>query len=1027
MPLIESALLSLGESVSKALFASWLRGRTPGARSDESVEDLLRRRVPQTLQRRRTERQFDQVADRVTEKLHDFLETEYRNVSENELTAAALLVRDLFQSVERDPSFLLQADLDALKIENALRKAGAEKIHNALLSQAGTFVFNSVLRETAAYVIEVFTALPDFQAKATKEILRRETALVAMVEQVLSKLPTSTDNRNSDSATFETYYRRSMALKLDQLELFGATLSEYSRRYALSVAYISLMVASAEPQTESPHSTKMQSPPPEAAADPTLRVETTLGYGSQRVLIRGDAGSGKTTLLQWLAVAASRRELPAGLNSWNDLIPVYLPLRRYAKRPLPRPDEFLNLMLPNLAGIMPDRWMHELLQSARALMLLDGLDELPAARREEFKGWFDDLLRDFPDVAVVLTSRPTAADKAWFHAKKIQAYDLQPMSLQDIKSLIDHWHMAVTKDLEDEDELKALDRYPDMLKDIIEDRRPIRTLASNPLMCALICALHRDRRTHLPRDRMELYRIALEMLLERRDRERKVAEDDEAHLSYREKELLLEDLAYWLIRNGQSDATVVDATIRIDAMLPNITRVSNAADVLTYLIERSGVIRSPVEGRVDFVHRSFQEFLAAKAAVQGADIPLLLHSADDDQWREVIILAAGHARPSECERLIKGLLERGSRKGAGSHRLTLLAMACLETAAQLSPELRAEVTQALGRVVPPKTASDAAAIAAAGELATPFLTDHVDARPLVVAACVRALALIGGEASMKAIAQYAADKRPAVGTEVIKSWSMFPADLYAKRVLSTAPLVQGAIELSDRSYIEYLPLLKHLRRIYAERLDKESLRALGRLQRVRHLVLSRVDLDDFFWLTNASTRALELKYSSLYSWEGICEGASGLAQLSLEHCTGSMVGSLGYLPRLAKVEMYNADVHSLRFLESCAGLRKLSIRECPNLTSLRGISHFRDLEEIALEDNIGLYSISELTALPKLQCVTMAGAYVEDLSPLLQIRSLRSLHVSGVEDGSSLRDLSECGVEVTRRRESSSPSRSRRR
>jgi hypothetical protein len=41
-------------------------------------------------------------------------------------------------------------------------------------------------------------------------------------------------------------------------------------------------------------------------------------------------------------------------------------------------------------------------------------------------------------------------------------------------------------------------------------------------MCALVCALHRDRRGHLPHSRMELYQAALSMLLVRRDRERSI-------------------------------------------------------------------------------------------------------------------------------------------------------------------------------------------------------------------------------------------------------------------------------------------------------------------------------------------------------------------------------------------------------------------------------------------------------------------------------------------------------------------------
>jgi predicted NACHT family NTPase len=49
-------------------------------------------------------------------------------------------------------------------------------------------------------------------------------------------------------------------------------------------------------------------------------------------------------------------------------------------------------------------------------------------------------------------------------------------------------------------------------------------------------------------------------------------------------------------------------------------------------MERSGLLREPAAGRVDFVHRTFQEYLAAKAAVDNDEIGQLVANAHDDQW-----------------------------------------------------------------------------------------------------------------------------------------------------------------------------------------------------------------------------------------------------------------------------------------------------------------------------------------------------------------------------------------------------------
>ena len=73
--------------------------------------------------------------------------------------------------------------------------------------------------------------------------------------------------------------------------------------------------------------------------------------------------------------------------------------------------------------------------------------------------------------------------------------------------------------------------------------------------------------------------------------------------------------------------------------------------VRRFFVERTSLLREPVSQRVDFPHRTFQEYLAALAAVDASDFGLLKSKAKDDQWRETIILAAGEARPKEHARI----------------------------------------------------------------------------------------------------------------------------------------------------------------------------------------------------------------------------------------------------------------------------------------------------------------------------------------------------------------------------------------
>ena len=176
------------------------------------------------------------------------------------------------------------------------------------------------------------------------------------------------------------------------------------------------------------------------------------------------------------------------------------------------------------------------------------------------------------------------------------------MTWPDVREFVRHWHAAFRSEPTGQDRHAELADCERKLLDALYARRHLRLLATSPLLCAMICALNLDRRTQLPDERMELYAIALEMLLERRDIERQIGEAG-PRLSKTIKMLLLEDLAYRLIRNGWSDAPsdrVIEWITHRMASMPKAD-ADGGPPVLSGLIERSGLIREPVAGRVDFV------------------------------------------------------------------------------------------------------------------------------------------------------------------------------------------------------------------------------------------------------------------------------------------------------------------------------------------------------------------------------------------------------------------------------------------
>jgi hypothetical protein len=135
-----------------------------------------------------------------------------------------------------------------------------------------------------------------------------------------------------------------------------------------------------------------------------------------------------------------------------------------------------------------------------------------------------------------------------------------------------------------------------------------------------------------------------------------------------------------MIKNQWTEISIDSARDRIARKLENLRTDSGTGDpptaerVLDLFLERSGMLREPVEGRLDFAHRTFQEFMAAHAAVLEGDIGVLAANATNSQWREVIILGAGIARPAEREALLSELLSKAEQNPRKRYSRRLVSM-----------------------------------------------------------------------------------------------------------------------------------------------------------------------------------------------------------------------------------------------------------------------------------------------------------------------------------------------------------------
>ncbi|MEN8654989.1 NACHT domain-containing protein [Streptomyces sp. 21So2-11] len=708
---------------------------------------------------------------------------------------------------------LALSDVEAVELGHTalareLRRAsGGPERH---LSADATYFYERLLDATCLHILNFFTQRSNFIPATLVTQSRRQGELIAKVDALIARNPLP----GAEDVAFEQRYLAHIARKHSKLTIFGIDLSNSPGKWPLDAAYLSLeatgggaaaselaraLVDSAEGYGKYPRflasRTRINPKHHEQllkteAALHTARFETRPADQAlsthERVLLRGEAGSGKTTLVQWLAVSAARQDLDDRMAYLHDRVPFVLPLRtltRHGER-LPAPKDFLAAVDSALAGEQPTGWEARVLTAKRGLVLVDGIDEIPDAERARTRAWLSDLIDAYPGNRWLVTSRPSAVREDWLGDEDFTELTLSPMRPADVAAFIKRWHTAARTGSDEDD--KDLAAYEQQLLAAVRAKPDLGHLATNPLLCGLICALHRDRRGFLPLGRKDLYTAALSMLLVRRDRERAMGVPD---LREEPQIQLLQRLAYWLIRNGRA---VMDRSraerIITDALpaVPELAALGDAKAVFDHFLHRSGLLREPAPSTVDFIHRTFQDFLGARAVVDDGDFGVLIEHAADDQWRDVIRMAVAHARPRERAEFFTDLLTYGDAHPdpAVRTRVHLLAAACLEHAAELAPHVRQSVEERAAALIPPRSSEAARELATAGPMILDLLPGPEQLEPDVAHDVVVAASHVASDLAILFLARFCGHESELVRAQLIWSWARFETGPYTEEVIA---------------------------------------------------------------------------------------------------------------------------------------------------------------------------------------------------------------------------------------------------
>lgn len=411
---------------------------------------------------------------------------------------------------------------------------------------------------------------------------------------------------------------------------------------------------------------------PESQVDPASGKANLTDLGSARLPV----------LVKISEFADACRDKPGllladflGWHSWLGEFPTY-GNDHADKRGEALPATQLNLLLKKY------------IKQGQAVIILDGLDEISVAdNRIIVIQAIEKFIRDF--ITPITEKDPVHSEQAYFRAYintstispsdypanrggnqivitsriagyhadplggEIAHFTIDPMNDVAVDAFADAWMKEIY-----EDAIRATQESEAFKAEIHNPNNPgVRELASNPLLLTILALIYQDGQSRLPRQRVSLYRMAVDNLA-------RIWQQRGHGLKRNEVLYVLTQIAYHI------HETYATGLIEVTAVREQIARslaeyrkmpyknfstnfVQNAdfaafEEEVDYFMkvlrEEVGLLAARGERLYGFLHLSFQEYFAALYLIQNPRLAskLFTEKLDKPRWREPLLLAFGH-------------------------------------------------------------------------------------------------------------------------------------------------------------------------------------------------------------------------------------------------------------------------------------------------------------------------------------------------------------------------------------------------
>ncbi|MBD2541589.1 NACHT domain-containing NTPase [Coleofasciculus sp. FACHB-SPT36] len=359
-----------------------------------------------------------------------------------------------------------------------------------------------------------------------------------------------------------------------------------------------------------------------------------------KLMILGKPGAGKTTFLKYLAIQCNQGKFQA------DRVPIFVTLKDFAEAAnKPSLLEYITQQFAG-CGVVETRViasLQDVIEHSRALILLDGLDEVREEDNERVLREIRDLSDQFRDNHFVMTCRIAAREYTFEKFTEVEVADFDS---EQIATFATNWFKN-----------KAV--KPETFIERLEDNERINELAASPLLLTLLC-LAFEESGDFPANRSELYKEGLDALLKKWDAKRGIQRDQVyKKLSVQRKEDLLSKIALTTFEQGDYFFKQKVAEQYITNYIRNLPGANtdpeelqlDSEKVLKSVEAQHGLLVERAKGIYSFSHLTFHEYFTAREIVVRTQ-PLeetlqnLVNYITEKRWREVFLLAVGMLQPS---------------------------------------------------------------------------------------------------------------------------------------------------------------------------------------------------------------------------------------------------------------------------------------------------------------------------------------------------------------------------------------------